>query len=449
MANLSFEAMHSALKASAEGTRLRILALLAETELTVSDLTEILRQSQPRISRHLKLLAEAGLIERHREGAWAFFRMADRGENAQLGRLLVERLDADDPTLSRDRERLAAVREQRAKQAQDYFRSHAAEWDRIRKLHTADSAVEDAIIMALSDKPFRALLDLGTGTGRMLELFGPQIERGLGIDLSPAMLSIARARLERAGLKHCSVRQGDIYNLPLARESFDVVIIHQVLHYLDDGGRAVRRDPRVCAPAGSIGRARRVGLRRRTPPVDAHAGAAGDVERLEPGVAALDEVFYGMDGFGDERAGAVMKVGGLDGDGRPGVAHQVEVDRLDIEADGVAVASSMGFVVFSLFNIGLGLMSQSETASAFNRAILSDRRQLALVGAAFVLTVLPTQLDFLQGMLGLTGLSGDQWLIALGLTFGLILIDEVVKVFLRRRSRPPESVVPSQPLVAV
>jgi Ca2+-transporting ATPase len=119
------------------------------------------------------------------------------------------------------------------------------------------------------------------------------------------------------------------------------------------------------------------------------------------------------------------------------------------EADGVAVASSMGFVVFSLFNIGLGLMSQSETASAFNRVILSDRRQLALVGAAFVLTVLPTQLDFLQGMLGLTGLSGDQWLIALGLTLGLILIDEVVKVFLRRRSRPPESVVPSQPLVAV
>lgn len=250
--HLSFEAMHAALKASAEGTRLRILGLLAETELTVSDLTEILRQSQPRISRHLKLLAEAGLIERHREGAWAFFRMADRGENAQLGRLLVDRLDADDPTLSRDRERLAAVREQRAKQAQDYFRAHAAEWDRIRKLHTADSAVEDAIIMALSDKPFRALLDLGTGTGRMLELFGPNLERGLGIDLSPAMLSLARARLERAGLKNCSVRQGDIYNLPLARESFDVVIIHQVLHYLDDGARAVREAARVLAPNGRL-----------------------------------------------------------------------------------------------------------------------------------------------------------------------------------------------------
>lgn len=251
-AYLSFEAMHDALRASAEGTRLRILALLAETELTVSDLTEILRQSQPRISRHLKLLAEAGLIERHREGAWAFFRMSDRGEQHQLGRLLVERLDPEDPTLARDRERLAAVREARAKQAQDYFRAHAAEWDRIRKLHTADAAVEDAIVMALSDKPFRALLDLGTGTGRMLELFGPNLERGLGIDLSPAMLSLARARLERAGLKNCSVRQGDIYNLPLARESFDVVIIHQVLHYLEDGARAVREAARVLAPNGRL-----------------------------------------------------------------------------------------------------------------------------------------------------------------------------------------------------
>jgi ubiquinone/menaquinone biosynthesis C-methylase UbiE/DNA-binding transcriptional ArsR family regulator len=251
-ATLSFEAMHAALKASAEGTRLRVLALLAEAELTVSDLTEILSQSQPRISRHLKLLAEAGLIERHREGAWAFFRLSDRGENAALARLLAERLDPEDPTLSRDRERLAAVREARAQQAQDYFRAHAAEWDRIRKLHAADSAVEQAIAAALSERPFRSLLDLGTGTGRMLEYFGPVIERGLGIDLSPAMLSLARARLEHAGLKHCSLRQGDIYNLPLARESFDVVILHQVLHYLDDGARAVREAARMLAPNGRL-----------------------------------------------------------------------------------------------------------------------------------------------------------------------------------------------------
>jgi ubiquinone/menaquinone biosynthesis C-methylase UbiE len=249
---LAFETMHDALRAVAEGTRLRILALLAEAELTVSDLTEILRQSQPRISRHLKLLSEANLIERHREGAWAFFRLAETGDSAGVARMLVARLDPADPVVSRDRERLAAVREARAVAAQTYFREHAAEWDRIRKLHAADEAVEQAIVKALGDKPFRSLLDLGTGTGRMLELFGPQIDRGLGIDLSLDMLLLARARLERAGLRHCSVRQGDIYDLSLPRDSFDVIIVHQVLHFLDDGARAIREAARVLAPSGRL-----------------------------------------------------------------------------------------------------------------------------------------------------------------------------------------------------
>ncbi len=249
---LAFDTMHDALRAVAEGTRLRILALLSEAELTVSDLTEILRQSQPRISRHLKLLAEAGLIERHREGAWAFFHLATHGDSAVIARILVERLDVNDPTIARDRERLAAVREARADAAQNYFRAHAAEWDRLRKLHAADDAVEQAIQKALGDKPFRSLLDLGTGTGRMLELFGPQLERGLGIDMSLDMLLLARARLERAGLRHCSVRQGDIYDLSVPRDSFDVVIIHQVLHYLDDGARAIKEAARALAPGGRL-----------------------------------------------------------------------------------------------------------------------------------------------------------------------------------------------------
>lgn len=249
---LAFETMHDALRAVAEGTRLRILALLAEAELTVSDLTEILRQSQPRISRHLKLLSEASLIERHREGAWAFFRLAETGDSAGVARMIVERLDPADPVIGRDRERLAAVREARAVAAQNYFREHAAEWDRIRKLHAADEAVEQAIVKALGDKPFRSLLDLGTGTGRMLELFGAQIERGIGIDMSLDMLLLARARLERAGFRHCSVRQGDIYDLSLPRDSFDVIIIHQVLHFLDDGGRAIREAARVLAPSGRL-----------------------------------------------------------------------------------------------------------------------------------------------------------------------------------------------------
>jgi len=249
---LGFAALSAALKAAGETTRLRLIALLAEAELTVSELTAILRQSQPRISRHLKLLAQAGLIVRFREGAWAFFRLAEQGEAAALARTLAAQLDASDPVIARDRARLAAVRAARTKAAQAYFRAHAAEWDQLRRLHTADQAVEAAICAALAERPFRTLFDLGTGTGRMLELLGPGIERGLGIDLSPDMLALARERLDRAGLKHCSVRQGDIYEIALPRDSFDVVIVHQVLHYLDDGARALRAAARVLRPQGRL-----------------------------------------------------------------------------------------------------------------------------------------------------------------------------------------------------
>ncbi len=251
-ADLAFATLNAALKAAGEGTRLRILALLAEAELTVSELTEILRQSQPRISRHLKLLSEAGLVERFREGSWAFFRLAEQGGGAEVMRALIARLDGEDATVARDRERLAAVRAARAAAAQAYFRRHAAEWDRIRKLHVADAAVEEAIRAALAERPVSSLLDLGTGTGRMLELFGPQIERGLGLDLSLDMLALARERLDRAGLRHCTVRQGDIYDLALPKDTFDLVIIHQVLHFLDDGARAIREAARVLRPGGRL-----------------------------------------------------------------------------------------------------------------------------------------------------------------------------------------------------
>jgi ubiquinone/menaquinone biosynthesis C-methylase UbiE len=251
-AQLPFEALNAGLKAAGEATRLRILALLGEAELTVTDLTDILRQSQPRISRHLKLLAEAGLVDRFREGSWAFFRLAERGGTGDLATALLARLDPEDPVPARDRERLAAVRASRAAAAQAYFGRHAAQWDRIRKLHVADEAVEAAIRAALAERPFRSLLDLGTGTGRMLELFGPDIERGLGLDMSLDMLALARARIERAGLRHCSVRQGDLYDLALPKEAFDVIIIHQVLHFLDDGGRAIREAARVLRPGGRL-----------------------------------------------------------------------------------------------------------------------------------------------------------------------------------------------------
>jgi ubiquinone/menaquinone biosynthesis C-methylase UbiE len=251
-AQLAFAALTATLKAAGEATRLRLLVLIAEAELTVSDLTAILRQSQPRLSRHLRLLAEAGLVQRHREGSWAFFRLGERGGGADIARALIARLDPDDPVIARDRERLAAVRAARAAAAQNYFRRHAAEWDRIRQLHIADAAVEAAIRAALGDQPVRSLLDLGTGTGRMLELFANDIESGLGLDLSLDMLALARARLDRAGLKHCSVRHGDIYDLALPRDSFDVVIVHQVLHFLDDSARALREAARVLRPGGRL-----------------------------------------------------------------------------------------------------------------------------------------------------------------------------------------------------
>ncbi|HET9714982.1 MAG TPA: metalloregulator ArsR/SmtB family transcription factor [Pseudolabrys sp.] len=249
---LGFEALNAALKAAGEETRLRILTLLAEAELTVSDITEILRQSQPRISRHLKLLVEAGLVDRFREGTWAFFRLAEHGVHGDVARALLERLDPDDRIIARDHERLSSVRQARAAAAQAYFRSHAADWDRIRKLHVTDEAVEESIRSALADGTFRSLLDLGTGTGRILEMFGPVIERGLGLDLSLDMLLLARDRIERAGLRNCSVRQGDIYDLPLANDSFDVVVLHQVLHFLDDGARAIREAARVLRPGGRL-----------------------------------------------------------------------------------------------------------------------------------------------------------------------------------------------------
>jgi len=200
----------------------------------------------------LRLLAQAGLVERHREGSWAFFRLGEAGGTADIARTLIARLDQNDPVIARDRERLAAVRAARAAAAQSYFRRQAAQWDRIRRLHIADTDVEEAIRTALGDRPIRALLDLGTGTGRMLELFAGSIERGLGLDLSLDMLALARARLDRAGLKHCAVRHGDIYDLALPADTFDVVIVHQVLHFLDDSARALREAARVLRPGGRL-----------------------------------------------------------------------------------------------------------------------------------------------------------------------------------------------------
>jgi len=249
---LSSTAALACLKAAAEATRLRLLALLALGELNVSDLTRILGQSQPRISRHLKLLADAGLIERFREGSWVFFRLAETGAPAQLAQGFIRSLDQDDVVLRRDRDRAGAVRDERVQAAQAYFKAHAAQWDRIRALHIAEDQVEAAMLRALGPGPFDLLVDLGTGTARILELFAPHLRRGIGIDISPEMLAYGRAKLEQAGLRHCQVRQGDILSLGLANGAADAVVLHQVLHFLSDPTPALREAARILKPGGRL-----------------------------------------------------------------------------------------------------------------------------------------------------------------------------------------------------
>ena len=251
-ASAPFDDVLSALAAAGEPTRLRLLALLTDAELTVSELVAILGQSQPRISRHLKLLVESGLVERHREGSWVFLLAAQSGPSARLARDIVGAVAIEDPVLHSDRVRLEEVRRARAGQAARYFATHAATWDHVRAMHVAEEMVESAVRDAIGSRPTRSLLDVGTGTGRMLEVLAPAAERALGIDQSPQMLGMARARLERAGLRHAQLRQGDIYALPVERNAFDLVVLHQVLHYLDDPARALREATRTLRPSGRL-----------------------------------------------------------------------------------------------------------------------------------------------------------------------------------------------------
>src|SRR5471030_1844229 len=226
----------SMLRAAGDPTRLRLLLLLRQAELTVSELIEIVGQSQPRVSRHLKLLGEAGLVERFKEGSWVFCRAADRGTGAELSRVIAALAD---PSLQdADKARLAHVRQARANAAASYFKSNAAEWERIRALHAPEKDVEAAIARHLTAVQIENFLDAGTGTGRTLELVAPHARRAVGIDVSPDMLGIARDRLLRGNIANAQVRLGDIYRLPFANGGFDVVLFHQVLHYLDDPGTA-------------------------------------------------------------------------------------------------------------------------------------------------------------------------------------------------------------------
>ena len=245
------------LRAGAETTRLRLLALLAQGEMTVSELTQILGQSQPRVSRHLKLMCEAGLLERLPEGSWVFYRLARaqsgaEGQGAALARKLADLLPYDDPVVARDLQGFFAVREQRAAQAAAYFRANAERWTEIRSLHIDEHEVEQALLSLLPAGRIADLLDIGTGTGRLVELFGDRGVNAVGIDLSREMLSVARANLARPNLRNCYVRQGDMYRLPWPGPSFDAVTIHQVLHFADDPGRVIGEAARVLRPGGRM-----------------------------------------------------------------------------------------------------------------------------------------------------------------------------------------------------
>lgn len=250
--SLSLEESVEVLKAAGEPTRLRLIALLAAGDLTVSEMTEILGQSQPRISRHLKLLGEARLVERYQEGAWAYFRLVGDGLRATLVSHVLEATAHSDTVLHRDADRLKAIKQARADRAQAYFSANAEGWNELRKLHVPENQVEAEILRLLGRNPFNALLDLGTGTGRMLELLSDKYRRAIGVDASRDMLAIARTQLDEAGINHASVRQGDIYNLPLDNDEFDLVTIHQVLHFLQDPAPAIAEAARMLAPGGRL-----------------------------------------------------------------------------------------------------------------------------------------------------------------------------------------------------
>jgi ubiquinone/menaquinone biosynthesis C-methylase UbiE/DNA-binding transcriptional ArsR family regulator len=253
MAELSSDRVLDVLRAIGEETRLQIVVLLQHGELTVTDLTEILGQSQPRISRHLKVLTDAGVLDKHREGTWVFFDLVADGPIAELVAEVVARVSRHDAAVAIDLDRLAAVRARRTASAQEYFAGVAPRWDEERSLHAADEVVEAAVLDVASQQRYTSMLDLGTGTGRMLQLLAHDgVERAIGLDASHSMLAVARSNLERAEVRRVDLRQGDVYSPPLDRKAFDLVVIHQVLHFLDDPARAIREAARLLSPGGRL-----------------------------------------------------------------------------------------------------------------------------------------------------------------------------------------------------
>jgi ubiquinone/menaquinone biosynthesis C-methylase UbiE/DNA-binding transcriptional ArsR family regulator len=246
------EELLAGLRAIAEITRLRLLFVLSLGEFNVSELTQILGQSQPRVSRHLKLLAEAGLLSRYKEGSWVLFRLREQALGGALARAIVDLLPANDTLLASDITRLEEIRRQRAEAAATYFAANATNWEKLRSLHVREEDVEAAMLRIAGSGPFGNYLDLGTGTGRVLKLFAPHTRHAIGIDSSREMLAVARAHLDPAGNRSIEIRHADLYALPYANASADFITLHQVLHYLDEPGRALTEAARVLKPGGRL-----------------------------------------------------------------------------------------------------------------------------------------------------------------------------------------------------
>ena len=246
------DALLTQLRAAAEPTRLRLLTLLAHGELAVSELTQILGQSQPRVSRHLKLLCEAGLIDRYPEGAWVFHRLNANGQAGGLTRALLDMVPTDDQIVALDRQRLDAVRAQREEKAARYFRANAGNWDELGATLVDRDRVEQAMIQVVDGFGARDLVDMGTGTGHALTVLAGCAATATGFDQSREMLAAARANLERAGLSNCMVRLGDITQLPLPPDACDCAVIHQVMHYLTDPMPVIREAQRILRPGGHL-----------------------------------------------------------------------------------------------------------------------------------------------------------------------------------------------------
>ena len=261
------ETLLASLRAAAEPTRLRILALAARGPFCVSEFTAILGQSQPRLSRHLRLLCEAGLLERAREGAHAWFQLPEgpnggpnrgpnRGADAGLAQALLARLPEDDPVLAADRRQVARVLAERARIASESFSRQGADWDEMRALGLPAADVAEALLAMLPEAGLGRLIDIGTGTGSLLSLLAPRVEAGLGIDASPAMLALARTRLAGAGLTHCTVRRADMYRLPLPdagpNAGYTLATLQMVLHYAEDPAAVLAEAARVLRPGARL-----------------------------------------------------------------------------------------------------------------------------------------------------------------------------------------------------